>query len=487
MADGMKVLLFGDQTTDPRGHLRDQLLNARTNILLNHFVQKLNVSLKHEISCLPKSEQEGIPTFSTVEELADPSSIGKAIHPGLASALLCISQLTQYFEFACTIHLNQQDPSDTVLVGLCTGLFAAAAVASAPLITDLVPLGVEVVLIAFRLGTYINQTALHLDVPGPCGNSWSSVVGGTTEKDADDALAGFHKDTGIPVAKQAYISASNVSSVTISGPPSTLEQLFNSSYAFGNARYPVAINGPYHAKHLHQEINPQRFWGSSYSETADILGTYRTRLPIISSSTGSQFDSDLSTRDLLRHIIDDVLCQPLQLEKILDRCVYIARHRSAQLCDIYPFDPSLAGISLVNRLKTETTTKVPPDRFDVEKHYDPSGKKRNTSHTPYGCFIEEPGLFDPRFFNMSPREATQTDPMHRLGLTSAYEALEMSGYVPNRTPSTRLDRIGTFYGQTSDDWREINAAQEVDTYFITGGVRAFAPVSPFFLGGKYLD
>ncbi|KAL8723506.1 MAG: hypothetical protein Q9225_000239 [Loekoesia sp. 1 TL-2023] len=119
--------------------------------------------------------------------------------------------------------------------------------------------------------------------------------------------------------------------------------------------------------------------------------------------------------------------------------------------------------------------KVPPDRFDIEKHYDPTGKKRNTSHTPYGCFIEEPGLFDPRFFNMSPREATQTDPMHRLGLTSAYEALEMAGYVPNRSPSTRLDRIGTFYGQTSDDWREINAAQDVDTYFITGGVRAFAP------------
>lgn len=121
--------------------------------------------------------------------------------------------------------------------------------------------------------------------------------------------------------------------------------------------------------------------------------------------------------------------------------------------------------------------EVPPDRFNVKTHFDPTGKIRNTSHTPFGNFIEEPGLFDPRFFNMSPREATQTDPMHRLGLASAYEALEMSGYVPNRTPSTSLDQIGTFYGQTSDDWREINAAQDVDTYFITGGVRAFAPVS----------
>ena len=79
---------------------------------------------------------------------------------------------------------------------------------------------------------------------------------------------------------------------------------------------------------------------------------------------------------------------------------------------------------------------------------------------------------------MSPREAAQTDPMQRLALVTAYEALEMAGYVPNRTASSTLDRVGTFYGQTSDDYREINASQNIDTYFITGGIRAFGPVSP---------
>lgn len=118
---------------------------------------------------------------------------------------------------------------------------------------------------------------------------------------------------------------------------------------------------------------------------------------------------------------------------------------------------------------------IPKDRFNPETHYDPTGKGKNKSHTPYGCFIKEPGLFDPQFFSMSPREAAQTDPMGRLALVTAYEALEMSGFVPNRTPSTKLNRIGTFYGQTSDGWREINAAENIDTYFITGGVRAFAP------------
>ena len=120
--------------------------------------------------------------------------------------------------------------------------------------------------------------------------------------------------------------------------------------------------------------------------------------------------------------------------------------------------------------------QVPGDRFDAQAHYDPSGKAKNASHTPYGCFIDNAGLFDPRFFNMSPREAIVTDPMQRLSLTTAFEAMEMAGLVPNRTPSSQSNRIGTFYGQTSDDWREINEAQDIDTYFITGGVRAFGPV-----------
>ncbi|CAG8014936.1 unnamed protein product [Penicillium nalgiovense] len=118
--------------------------------------------------------------------------------------------------------------------------------------------------------------------------------------------------------------------------------------------------------------------------------------------------------------------------------------------------------------------RVHPYRFDIDAHYDPTWKKLNSSHTQYGCFIERPGLFDPPFFNISPMEAYQTDPMGRLALVTAYEALEMSGSVPNRTPSSMLNRIGTFYGQTSDDWRTLNAAEKIDMYYIPGTNRAFA-------------
>ncbi|KAK1965638.1 beta-ketoacyl synthase domain-containing protein [Colletotrichum sublineola] len=111
--------------------------------------------------------------------------------------------------------------------------------------------------------------------------------------------------------------------------------------------------------------------------------------------------------------------------------------------------------------KRDVHTTVPPDRFDLSTHFDPTGQTENATQTPFMNYMENPGHFDAGFFNISPKEAEQMDPMHRLALVTAYEALEMSGYVPNRTRSTAGPRIGTYYGQASDDWRELNASQNI--------------------------
>lgn len=53
------------------------------------------------------------------------------------------------------------------------------------------------------------------------------------------------------------------------------------------------------------------------------------------------------------------------------------------------------------------------------------------------------------------------DPSRRMALVTAYEAMEMAGFVLNRTSSSQAHRVGTFFGQTSDGWREVNAAQNI--------------------------
>lgn len=120
--------------------------------------------------------------------------------------------------------------------------------------------------------------------------------------------------------------------------------------------------------------------------------------------------------------------------------------------------------------------EIPADRcFDPWRYYDATGKRKNTSAVTKGNFLRRPDLFDARFFGLSPREAEQADPAQRLALLTAYEAMEMAGFVPDGSPATQRDRVGVFYGTASDDYRETNAAQQIGTYFVPGGSRAFLP------------
>lgn len=54
----------------------------------------------------------------------------------------------------------------------------------------------------------------------------------------------------------------------------------------------------------------------------------------------------------------------------------------------------------------DTHTRVPADRFNLQAHFDPSGQVPNSTPTPWGNFIDQPGMFDAAFFNMSPREVS---------------------------------------------------------------------------------
>lgn len=82
------------------------------------------------------------------------------------------------------------------VVGLSTGLLAAAVVALSPTIPALMPLAVEAVLIAFRLGLHVKSTASNIEwAPARDGDSsWSYVIPGKTQPEAQNALDDFHRE-----------------------------------------------------------------------------------------------------------------------------------------------------------------------------------------------------------------------------------------------------------------------------------------------------
>lgn len=317
-------------------------------------------------------------------------------------------------------------------------------------------------------------------------------------------------------------------SVSVGGPPKTLAALFSECEGFKKTRHVAMkkIQGMWHTN---------RVYGAEHVTQVipEIECTRQLHIPLISPVSGEPFQ-EVETEALLAQIMEEILTERVRWDRVIDAVSNQLKRLKPQSAELVSIQPSHYNRNLLERWRSDLPDTsvselamlpaamnltigtsppkdtrsskiavvgmacrfpgadstdefwdrlmqrqdmhrtVPSDRFDVETHVDPTGKRPNTSKTPYGCFVENPGLFDAMFFGMSPREAEQTDPMQRLALVTAYEALESAGYVDGRGVIHR-QRVGTFYGQASDDYREVNSGQEVGTYFIPGGCRAFGP------------
>jgi monodictyphenone polyketide synthase len=420
----------------------------------------------------------------------------------------------------------------TSLSALGVGLFSAAAVSLSPTLRFMPLAGADAVRLAFRMGIHVQSVSENLESRDDSekSESWAYVIHNASQADVQKELDTIHSREQVPDTGKVFLSAVSRTSVTISGPPSRLKALFNKSEFFRTSRsieLPV-FGGLCHAPHIYTLQDTK-----SIVRRSSLNATNAPVMPIYSTSTG-QFYSASNAAEVFESVVSELLSQAISWDTVISgvasRCTGLAT------ATLHSFGNSIPLLDLEKALKSgvpgmEVSTKnlmrwisdspavtsgpcgaaqsklaivgmscrlpggatdtekfwdileqgldvsrrIPADRFDIDTHYDPTGKQLNMSMTQYGCFIDEPGMFDAPFFNMSPREAQTVDPQMRLSLVTAYEALERAGYVSNRTASTRLERIGTYYGQAADDYREVNQGQEISTYYIPGGCRAFGP------------
>jgi amino acid adenylation domain-containing protein/non-ribosomal peptide synthase protein (TIGR01720 family) len=93
-------------------------------------------------------------------------------------------------------------------------------------------------------------------------------------------------------------------------------------------------------------------------------------------------------------------------------------------------------------------TEVPIQRW-ARNWYDANPDTANKTYSRWGGFIDDVDLFDPLFFQISPREAELMDPQQRIFLEVVWEALEHAGYRPEQLES---DRVGVFVGCSNNGY-----------------------------------
>lgn len=383
----------------------------------------------------------------------------------------------------------------------------------------------QTVLISFRLGqtTVTMRNKIESSSDHRSG-SWAASVVGMDSATATSAIEEFCRIKKLSVSRKPWFASLGERSVTVAAPPLVLEDLL-AEPAFAQLKpRKIAIRVPGHNASVYTPQDIEEILETTNEAT---WSGYPVKLPMVSASSGTlSWASDF--RAQMENALAQCLLEPLNFTHIEQKLPRLLRSRgftkvsiipiqtsadsaiakalSASIGEVKIMQPSganecsshrpgngkdqIAIVSMSGRFPESPTTdhfwkllyegldvvkEVPKRRWDVTTHVDPDGKARNKGATKWGCWLDFAGDFDPRFFSISPKEAPQMDPAQRMALMTTYEAMERGGIVPDTTPSTQRDRIGVFHGVTSNDWMETNTAQNIDTYFITGGNRGFIP------------
>ncbi|KAH8711843.1 putative polyketide synthase [Phaeosphaeriaceae sp. PMI808] len=517
----LEVVYFGNDL--PKEDLQDvfrklhlQSKDAR-HPLLACFIAKSTKAIKEEVSRLPSEIKRHVPPFETILSWAEHNDLREGLLCGaVMGVLLTIAQIGAYIGYVERHPKMLRNYSSTFNAGMGIGLLASTAVALSPMPTDLPLAGADAVRLAFRMGIHVQGVSENLearDLSGPL-ETWAYVIHNVEPAAAQKELDTIHNSEEEPDTAKIFVSAISPTSITISGPPTRLKTIFHKSRYFRDTRsiaLPV-FGGLCHAPHVYNESDVTSILDRSEESLYTVSVETRPVMSVYSSSTGQPYLAK-DAEELYICVLTELLTQPICWDHVIDGIVEAAKCASSSEAVLHMFGNSLSLNDLSKSLKTnisnidisvnnlstwitqtlsdntiprstaqaklaivgmscrlpggatntekfweileqglDVSRRIPADRFDIDTHYDPTGKQLNKTMTQY-----------------------VVDPQMRLSLVTAFEALERSGYVGNRTASTQLQRIGTFYGQAADDYREVNQGQEVSTYYIPGGCRAFGP------------
>jgi len=139
----------------------------------------------------------------------------------------------------------------------------------------------------------------------------------------------------------------------------------------------------------------------------------------------------------------------------------------------YPESPDIGAFWRNLRDGKDCIVEIPKQRWDWRQHYSEDRTKEGAHYSKWGGFIAGVDEFDPRFFNIAPREARTIDPQERLFLQHAWMAIEDAGYTRD---SLQISQGSSLPGQVG-----VYAGVMYGEYNLSGSLASIANRVSYFL------
>ncbi|KAI1187676.1 putative polyketide synthase [Nemania serpens] len=428
--------------------------------------------------------------------------------------LVVIFHLAQYNDFLGRAGVNVDDEWKTPgeIIGFCTGLLSAFAVATSANKKDFERYGA----VAVRLGLLVGMVVDAKEASSELNVSKSLRVGRSSTQTKDE-LMNILKEFPNTYASVEYDE--NLTTVTTTA--SNIKALDQRLKSAGFISSELELYGRFHAE-CHKALM------ASILEFCD--KTPEFQLPDASkalSPTRSNTQGKLLTQGSLhRHALESILTQTSEWHQTLTaarqsldkesllisfglgRCVPPTHMRaiSSQVVHLADVEGSADSVSKDQRAITDNDIavvgmsckvagadnleefwdllcaaesqhrEVPRDRIAFNKtEFRDVDEKRKW----FANLIDGPDKFDHKFFKKSPRESATMDPQQRLLLQIAYQAVEHSGYFRSADPDKR---VGCYIGLCATDYETNIACHAPNAFSATGNLQGFVAgkVSHFF-------
>ena len=96
------------------------------------------------------------------------------------------------------VRSNQAASTQSRVLGCGVGLLAAAAVASSPSLSSLIPIAINAVVLSYYVGSKISTMASQLDSATSEGKCWSYDMVSCSEESISQLVSSFHHDKVCP-------------------------------------------------------------------------------------------------------------------------------------------------------------------------------------------------------------------------------------------------------------------------------------------------